>query len=323
MTTDPVQQTKAPKFFKRSKPRQFRRLRILIAGCGQVGLRLISERPTQHFTATCRDLATKANPIRKLGATTIQADLNNKADLRRLCKLSHRIIWMAPPNPQAVRDTSLLKASLYLGLYQYSTAKPVITYISTTGVYGNAEGQWISERSTVHPQSDRAKRRVNQETQLKHAAKSNRCAAHILRAPGIYGETRLPIDRIRNRTPALLAEEDSWSNHIHEVDLARLAHWCQFKGGHWTVVNACDSNPSRMGDYFDAVADHFRLERPPRVSRAVAKEQVSPMMWSFMSESRRIKSMKLNELGFRLRYPSVESFLKQLTTRQENNLARF
>lgn len=312
MTTDPVQQTKAPRFFKRSRPRQFRQMRIVIAGCGQVGLRLISERPTLHFTATYRQLTTKANPIRALGAKPIQTDLNSIVDLKRLCRLSNRLIWMAPPNPGLAIDRSLQRACLYLSQYQGHARKPVVTYISTTGVYGNAQGHWITERSPVQPQSERAKRRVVQESQLRQAIQSNRCAGHILRAPGIYGESRLPVERIRNQTPALRDDEDSWSNHIHEVDLARLALWCQFKGGNWTVVNACDSEPSKMGDYFDRVADHFGLDRPPRVSRTEAKQMVSPMMWSFMSESRRIKSLMMPTLRFKLKYPSVGSYLDSL-----------
>jgi hypothetical protein len=62
----------------------------------------------------------------------------------------------------------------------------------------------------------------------------------------------------------------------------------------------------RMGDYFDAVADHFGLTRPPRLTRAEAQATLSPMTLSFMSESRRLRNQRLTrELGLRLRYPTL------------------
>lgn len=79
------------------------------------------------------------------------------------------------------------------------------------------------------------------------------------------------------------------------------------------MINACDAKPSKMGDYFDLVADAFQLPRPPRFSREEVKRLVSPMMWSFMSESRRIESLNQKKLGFHLRYPSVADFLKART----------
>jgi nucleoside-diphosphate-sugar epimerase len=92
--------------------------------------------------------------------------------------------------------------------------------------------------------------------------------------------------------------------------LGRLCRWVNYTGGAFEVVNACDAKPSKMGDYFDLVADAFQLPRPPRFPREQVKQMVSPMMWSFMSESRRIKSLNQKKLRFQLRYPSVADFLK-------------
>jgi hypothetical protein len=62
-----------------------------------------------------------------------------------------------------------------------------------------------------------------------------------------------------------------------------------------------------MGDYFDLAADLYGLPRPPRVPRSAAKEQMSLMLLSFMSESRRLDNRRmLHELGLALRYPTVE-----------------
>jgi|TARA_Y100001972_G_scaffold53470_1_gene65771 nucleoside-diphosphate-sugar epimerase len=300
-------------FFKRSLPRRFRQSNISVAGCGQVGLVLLQTFPDQHFTATYRpgaDTAAKRAAILAHNARPLAIDLNLKSDLLRLISMGHRIIWMAPPDSSVHTDTTLKKLVLWAATRAKAHGKPAprISYVSTTGVYGNAQGQWINEYTPLNAQSDRAKRRVHAETQLRLGLKHG-VHVHLLRAPGIYGDNRLPIDRIKNRTPALLPDEDAWSNHIHELDLGRLSRWVNYKGGAFEVLNACDAKPSKMGDYFDLVADAYQLPRPPRFSREEVKQMVSPMMWSFMSESRRIESLNQKKLGFRLRYPSVADFL--------------
>jgi nucleoside-diphosphate-sugar epimerase len=76
------------------------------------------------------------------------------------------------------------------------------------------------------------------------------------------------------------------------------------------AVNVCDDSDLRMGDYFDLVADLWGLPRPPRVSREQARASLSPMVMSFMSESRRLCNLRMKrELGLVLRYPTVREGL--------------
>jgi len=277
-----------------------------------VGLVLLQTFPDQHFTATYRpgaDTAAKRAAILAHNARPLAIDLNLKSDLLRLISMGHRIIWMAPPDSSVHTDTTLKKLVLWAATRAKAHGKPAprISYVSTTGVYGNAQGQWINEYTPLNAQSDRAKRRVHAETQLRLGLKHG-VHVHLLRAPGIYGDNRLPIDRIKNRTPALLPDEDAWSNHIHELDLGRLSRWVNYKGGAFEVLNACDAKPSKMGDYFDLVADAYQLPRPPRFSREEVKQMVSPMMWSFMSESRRIESLNQKNSGFVFAIPALLIF---------------
>jgi hypothetical protein len=81
------------------------------------------------------------------------------------------------------------------------------------------------------------------------------------------------------------------------------------------VVNVVDDSNMRMGEYFDAVADAFAMPRPPRVSREEARCALPPAMFSFMSESRRIRNVRLKRrLGARLQFPTVNVFLAGLKT---------
>ncbi len=183
-------------------------------------------------------------------------------------------------------------------------------YVSTTGVYGDTGGAQFDESRPVAPASARAIRRVAAERRLREATRRGQARTTIVRAPGIYAQDRLPIERLRKRLPALAADDDVWTNHIHAADLASAALAALFRGRANRVVHAVDDSALKMGDYFDLVADALGLQRPPRVARRDLAALVTPMMLSFMSESRRLANRRLKaELRVRLAYPRVEDTL--------------
>jgi nucleoside-diphosphate-sugar epimerase len=154
--------------------------------------------------------------------------------------------------------------------------------------------------------SSRAQLRVDAENQIRAWAKRNGVRASILRVPGIYAQDRLPLDRLRAGSPAITAIEDGYSNHIHADDLAHIVVATLRYGKASRVYHAVDEDEMKMGDYFDAVADAYHMPRPPRLSRDAVKRAVSPMMWSFMNESRRMTDKRMKqELKIRLLYPTV------------------
>jgi nucleoside-diphosphate-sugar epimerase len=185
-------------------------------------------------------------------------------------------------------------------------------YISTTGVYGDCRGEWINESRPLKPATARAKRRVDAERELLRWGRRLGVAVCILRVPGIYSETRLPIERLRKGIAALIEKEDVFTNHIHAEDLARAAIAAMRHGRRGRVYNVVDDSALAMGDYFDRVAEASGLPRPPRVSRAEAAAQLSPAMLSFMGESRRIGNQRLKrELRFNFLYATVDEFLQE------------
>ena len=186
-----------------------------------------------------------------------------------------------------------------------------LVYASTTGVYGDCGGAWIDETRTARPANARAKRRVSAERQLRRATARGVVAASVARIPGIYASNRLPLARLEKRTPALIDADDVYTNHIHADDLAAILVRLATHGRPGRVIHASDDTSLKMGEYFDVVADAFGLEHAPRITRAQAEQQIEPTLLSFMRESRRLVNRRLKtELRVRLRYPSVEDFLR-------------
>ena len=141
-------------------------------------------------------------------------------------------------------------------------------------------------------------------------AGERRIALVILRVPGIYAADRLPLAQLERGTPALAAEDDVYTNHIHADDLAAILTAGLSLGE--GVYNASDDSEMKMGEYFDLVADRTGLPRPPRVRRAEASRRIPPVLLSFMSESRRLVNRRMKaELGVRLRYPTVHEGVPQ------------
>jgi nucleoside-diphosphate-sugar epimerase len=276
--------------------------RLLIVGCGDIGLRIVAclRGRFRVFGAVRRQ--TSADAVRRAGATPLRIDLDQYSSLARLKNLATRVLVLAPTTAaghQDHRSRHLLRA-----------LRPApggrLVYLSTTGVYGDRRGAWTDETVTPQPASDRAIRRLDAERRLRFSG----WHAAILRVPGIYGPTRLPLARLRNAVPVPLPEQDVMTNHIHAEDLARVSTAALFRAAPTRLYNAVDDSRLSLGDYLDRVADHAGLARPPRTGWEQLRQAAGPLRMSFLEESRRLRNVRLKrELRVRLRYPDVDAGL--------------
>ena len=289
---------------KFERPR-FARPRVLILGCGDVGLRLLPLLRDRFRVFAVTSQAARMDELRAAGAVPIVADLDQAASLARLARLAALIVHLAPPQSEGTTDRRTRNLTAIL------PDRAKLIYVSTTGVYGDCAGALIDETRKVNPQNTRAKRRVDAEQTLRQWARRSRARLSILRVPGIYAADRLPLERLKKGTPALLPEQDVHTNHIHADDLARIIALAVFRARPNRIYHAVDDSELKMGEYFDAVADVFDLPKPPRLSREELTKLVSPMLLSFMSESRRLVNTRIkSELGVSLHYPRVSDALR-------------
>lgn len=282
--------------------------RLLVIGAGDVAWRALPVLLARfRVFALCRSAETAAR-WRAAGAVPVQGDLDRPETLRRLRGLATHILHCAPPPPAGQGDPRTLHLLAALGAGGMIARR--LVYISTTGVYGDCAGARVDETRPVRPASPRARRRVAAEQALRgwvrRRAGSACPALVILRAPGIYAGDRLPLERLRAGTPALRAEDDGYTSHIHAEDLAAATVHALFRARGGRCFHVCDDSSLRMGEWFDQVADGFGLPRPQRISRSEAEQRLPESLLSFMRESRRLHNRRMKrELGLRLRYPTV------------------
>ena len=287
-----------------------KRPRLLIIGCGDVGLRVLRLlRGRWRICALTHD-ASHVAALREAGAVPLVGDLDVAATLYRLGGLADAVLHLAPPPSSGTHDTRT--AHLLHALAAKGRVRRIV-YASTSGVYGDRGGARIAETAPVNPSTDRARRRVDAEARLRWHGRASGTCVTLLRIPGIYALDRAggdPRERLRRGTPVLAADADVHTNHIHADDLARACVAALYRGSPQRVVHASDDSELKMGDYFDLAAELHQLPRPPRITREQAAEQMSPTQLSFMGESRRLTNDRLkNELRVKLRYPTVREGL--------------
>ena len=283
---------------------------LLIIGCGDIGLRVV-----RTLAGRLRVLALTSSParcdgLRALGVQPLVGNLDDAATLRRLAGLADAVLYLAPPPSTGATDPRL--RALLAALSRRSLPARVV-YASTTGVYGDCRGDWVTETRPLNATTDRARRRVDAEAHLRAWGRATGARVTVLRIPGIYASDRAggrPQDRVLRGTPVLAAADDGYTNHVHADDLARACIAALWRGRPQRVVQVCDDSDMKTGDYYDLVADLSGLARPARVTRAEAGTRFSAAQWSFLNESRRLSNERMKrELRLVLRRPTIREGL--------------
>jgi nucleoside-diphosphate-sugar epimerase len=290
-------------------PSRFRQPRLLIVGCGDVGLRVARALPRAVRILALTSSPERAPMLRAAGITPLVGNLDDAASLARIAGLATRVLHLAPPptdnQAQWWRDPRTQRLVQTLRRRSLPTS---LVYGSTSGVYGDCGGDWVSESRPVAPHTPRAQRRADAEQSVRLLGRAG-VRTSILRIPGIYAQDRdggTPRTRLGKGTPVLHAQDDVYTNHIHANDLARTCIAALWRGKPQRVVNVSDNSQLKMGDYFDQAADLYGLPRPPRVARSTAQDQLPLMLLSFMSESRRLVNTRMRtELRVTLHYPTT------------------
>ncbi|PLY00446.1 MAG: NAD(P)-dependent oxidoreductase [Desulfuromonas sp.] len=283
--------------------------RVLIIGCGDIGKRIArrAKKAGLEVWALTRS-ETHASEMQELGINTVTGDLDEPLPIDNLPTAGAHVIYLAPPPGGGENDPRVrtFAASVLPG---EEPAK--VVYVSTSGVYGDCEGAVVTEQTPLNPQTARALRRVDAEQLLGEWGKHRNIPVVVLRVTGIYGPGRWPLARLREGHPVLREAEAGLTNRIHADDLANICLEAAERADAGEVYNVSDGHPTSMTEYFNRVADAFDLPRPPQVTQEEAKQVMTPLMLSYIAESRRMDNGKLlQELGVILEYPDLEAGLQ-------------
>ena len=282
---------------------------VLIAGCGYIGCRVAARLlPEKNMVSGVVRSPDSVEKLAEAGIRAIGADLDRLPPDIDWGSSPADVFYFAPPPASGEQD---LRMRAFLASLRGRLAVRRCVYISTSAVYGDCHGDWITENQPTAPTTARGWRRLDAEQQLRAWCDDNAAQWMILRVPGIYGPGKLPLARLRKGLPVLREQDAPYTNRIHADDLADICIAAmQSKFGN-EVYNVSDGQPGNMTDYFFRVADAAGLPRPPQVDREEAGSVLSAGMLSFLNDSRRMDNSKLlHELEVELRYPGLAAGLE-------------
>jgi dTDP-4-dehydrorhamnose reductase len=195
-----------------------------------------------------------------------------------------------------------------------------IGYLSTVGVYGDANGEWVDENTLPSPVNERSRHRIVAEEQWLDLGKNIPSSVQIFRLAGIYGPRRNALLKVANGTAQRLIKPGQVFNRIHTADIAQVLMASIDRPSHNAIYNVADDEPSPPQDVIAYAARLLGLEPPPEVPFATA--DLSPMARSFYQDNKRVRNMCIkNELGVKLRFPTYREGLKALHAAGEGVLS--
>ena len=260
-----------------------------------------------------------ANTIRKLGYTALTSSRSEKQDPdsfvfnsengtvpnKKIFDGVTHILSCIPPDKNG-NDPVLrsLKNKLQ------SLSLEWVGYLSTTGVYGNTKGNWVSETDQPNPFQERSHKRLNCE---KEWIKSG-LPIQIFRLPGIYGPGRSTFEAIKNKKIRVISKNNQVFSRIHVADITNaIIYLLENKNSlqFHQIINIADDEPCSQIEVIQYCYDLLNLTMPKPILFEDAKNELSPIAKSFWMENRKVSNKLLCEtLGYRLIYKNYKIGLK-------------
>tara|TARA_B100001769_G_C22024627_1_gene550596 strand:+ start:119 stop:979 length:861 start_codon:yes stop_codon:yes gene_type:complete len=279
--------------------------KVLIFGYGYVA-RFLSEKIIANgnsVLATSRDSNKMNTQVDKL--TLIHPDkINSK--LTELKDETTHLIVSAPPNESG--DVFL---NQYQDILLSMSSLKWIGYLSATNVYGDHNGEYVNELSSLKGRTSKGINRIKAEGQWIEYSKENDLPLHIFRIAGIYGPERNIYERIKSNKFNHIIKHDQYFSRIYIYDLVNILLASMNKPNPINIYNVADDMPSNMSDVVDFICQRTSCSIPKKIS--FEDLDIDQKKESFYSENKRINNRLLKEdLGIILKYPSYREGYQEL-----------
>lgn len=262
---------------------------VFIVGCGYVGEK-IAERYVGMGSLV---VGLSRSPWYSEKYRTMEFDLDDEVLPEEIDWEEAEVFYLAPPKEGGIEEERV--AGFVKGIEGKGVKR--VVYFSTTGVYGDYEGEWVNEQSECKTEQARSLRRLAGEKLFLESS----IDAVILRVSGIYGPGRLPVEKVRAGEAIVRLEESPWSNRIHVEDLVEVSIKAMERGS--GIYNVSDGTPEKMSMLYVHLADLMGLPRPREVEKEEFMKTASPMMREFLSSSTKVDSRRMvEELVVELKY---------------------
>ena len=281
-------------------------MRLLIFGYGFSGRALARRLAAKGWgvAATHRD-ARGAARIAADGFEPI--DLSDRPALVRALPGVQALLVTAPPGPDGCPGLNTLVGPMA----EARTFPDWTGYLSTTGVYGDRHGRWVTEESRLAAQSIEGARRVGAERDWREVGRGMGLTVALFRLPGIYGPGRSAFDRLREGRARRIIAPGQVFSRIHVDDLAAGLDASIARPRAGGIYNLCDDEPAPNSDVIAYAAQLLGMAPPPEVH--LSEAGLSPAALRFYAESKRVSNARAKaELRWRPMYPTYREGLRAI-----------
>ncbi len=278
-------------------------MRLLVFGYG-FSARALAVRLRGADWSVAGTIRQPADRARLEAMGVMPVPVGNQSEMQRAVRAANAILVTAPPDAEGCPGLRALVPALA----KAEAFPDWIGYLSTTGVYGDRRGGWVTEQSRLAAQSMEGARRVGAERDWLEVGRGMGLTVTVFRLPGIYGPGRSALDRVRAGEARRIVAPNQVFSRVHVDDLAAgleasIAH--PRPGG---IYNLCDDQPAPNGDVIAYAAELLGLPVPPEIPLADAG--LSATAQRFYAESKRVSNARAKaELGWRPAYPSYREGL--------------
>ncbi len=276
-------------------------MRLFVFGYGFTGRTLARRLQAEGWAVSATH---RGPPDALLADGIVPIHVDDRDGLAGALAETRALLLTAPPGAEGCPGLNTLAPALArAGAFPDWTG-----YLSTTGVYGDRRGGWVSERSALSAQSVEGARRVAAERDWLDVGRGMGLTVTVFRLPGIYGPGRSPFDRLREGKARRIAAPGQVFSRIHVDDLAAglAASIARPRAG--GIYNLCDDEPAPNPEVIAHAAGLIGLPAPPEVP--LAEAALSPQALRFYAESKRVSNaLAKAELGWRPAYPTYREGL--------------
>ena len=262
---------------------------IVIIGYGQLGAEVCKRHLdlTDRVYSVCRSRHPSISALHQ----PIEADLDLLSKALTLPQTIDCLYYFVPPDNTDLADNRL---KLFLRLHKNLSIRQIV-YISTSGVYGDSKGEWVTEKTPVNPTANRSKRRLDAEQQLIKFSQTTNTKLTILRCAAIYSAKTINTTRIKaNTKPVIKASQAPFTNRLHLADLTEVCMKAMLQPPNAIeIYNVSDGYPSTTTEHAWLLSDEAGLKRNSEIDISEAEKYYSPAYLSYLNESKRLDISKL------------------------------
>jgi nucleoside-diphosphate-sugar epimerase len=277
-------------------------MRVAILGCGYVGLELAGQLVDDHVVVGVRRSDEGLAAVEATGAEPVQADVTDGADLAAVPDVDALVFAASSGGrgPEAARRVYVEGLRTVLETFGARADPPErLVYTSSTGVYGDHDGDWVDESTPLDPTTEKTRVLAEAERIAREVAPAHGVDGAVARFAGLYGPDRYRLDRYLEGPVT-----EGYLNMIHRVDAAGVVRF-MLESTDEELLVAVDDEPVEKWAFADWLADESGVERPPKRTKAERlADDVSEAARRRILTSKRCANDRLRELGYEFRYPT-------------------